>query len=149
MEDMHYTEKAIDFGAINKAVNLPRHQVTVKPTQNRCLLSTYFGHPVHHMNWVIRKLPSSLNKWGRRSRDKSNMSYTSCPGKYVCSGSPSHASVRTRACVWKLLSHANIAWPEASNGQYMWVNHIKCTAFARITMTYNILLKMVAFVHGH
>ena len=43
MEDMHYTENAIDFGAINKPVNLPHVQV-------RCLLSTYFCPPVHHMN---------------------------------------------------------------------------------------------------
>ena len=59
-----------------------------------------------------------------RSRDKSNMSYTSCPGKHVCSGSPSHATVRTRACVRNLPSHGDIAWPEASNGQYMWVNRV-------------------------
>ena len=64
MEHMHYTENAIDFGAINKPVNLPQDQFSVKPTQDRCLLSTYFCHPVHHMNWVIWKLPSSLNKWG-------------------------------------------------------------------------------------
>ena len=32
MEDMHYTENAIDYGAINKPVNLLRDQVTVKPT---------------------------------------------------------------------------------------------------------------------
>ena len=50
MADMHYTENAIYFGAINKPINLPCDQVTVKPTQDRCLLSTYFCHPVCHMN---------------------------------------------------------------------------------------------------
>ena len=35
MEDLHYTENAIDFSAINKPVNLPCDQVTVKPTKNR------------------------------------------------------------------------------------------------------------------
>ena len=50
MEDMHYTAKAIDFGTMNKPDNLPRDQVTIKPTQDRCLLSTYFCPPVHHMN---------------------------------------------------------------------------------------------------
>ena len=72
-----------------------------------------------------------------RSGDKSNMSYTSCPGTHVWSGSPSHATVRTRAGVWNLLSHGNIAWPEAINGQYMWANRV----FAPITITYNFYKK--------